>query len=129
MLCYQGKEGVFKMRFKADITLKKWGSEETIANESFRDTCLKILKMDILKQTSWHYHAQKESYFYIFSGEVSIHTSDNNDLNLAHVELLKQGDCFFVGANKRHMITAMKDSVLLESSSFDDPLDKIIVPH
>ena len=124
MLCYQGKEGVFGMKFKADITLKKWGSEETI-----RETCLKILKMNILKQTSWHYHAKKESYFYIFSGEVSIHTSDSDDLNLAYIELLKQGDCIFVAANKRHMITAMKESVLLESSSFDDPLDKIIVPH
>jgi mannose-6-phosphate isomerase-like protein (cupin superfamily) len=124
MLCYQGKEGVFVMKFKADITLKKWGSEETI-----RETFLKILKMNILKQTSWHYHAKKESYFYIFSGEVSIHISDNNDLNLAHIELLKQGDCIFVGANQRHMITAMKESVLLESSSFDDPLDKTIVPH
>lgn len=124
MLCYQGKEGVFGMKFKADITLKKWGSEETI-----RETFLKILKMNILKQTSWHYHAKKESYFYIFSGEVSIHTSDSDDLNLAHIELLKQGDCIFVAANKRHMITAMKESVLLESSSFDDPLDKIIVPH
>ncbi len=112
------------MKFKADITLKKWGSEETI-----RETFLKILKMNILKQTSWHYHAKKESYFYIFSGEVSIHISDNNDLNLAHIELLKQGDCIFVGANQRHMITAMKESVLLESSSFDDPLDKTIVPH
>lgn len=116
------------MKFKADITLKKWGSEEII-NDSIRETCLKILKMDIFKQTSWHYHAQKESYFYIFSGEVSIHISDNNDLNLAHIELLKQGDCIFVAANKRHMITAMKESVLLESSSFDDLLDKIIVPH
>ena len=49
MLCYQGKEGVFKMRFKADINLKKWGSEEIVVNESFRETCFKILKMDILK--------------------------------------------------------------------------------
>ena len=117
------------MKFKADITLKKWGSEETVVNESFRETCLKILKMDIFKQTSWHYHAQKESYFYIFSGEVSIHISDSDDLNLAHVELLKQGDCIFVAANQRHMITAMKESVLLESSSFDDQFDKTIVPH
>ena len=129
MLCYQGKEGVFVMKFKADITLKKWGSEETVVNESFREICLKILKMDILKKTSWHYHAQKESYFYIFSGEVSIHISDNNDLNLAHVELLKQGDCIFVEANKRHMITAMKTSVLLESSNYDDPVDKTIVHY
>lgn len=128
MLCYQGKEGVFTMRFKADITLKKWGSEETI-KDPIREISLKILKMDILKQTSWHYHAQKESYFYILSGEVSIHISDNDDLNLAHIELLKQGDCIFVGANQRHMITAMKESVLLESSSFDDQFDKTIVPH
>ena len=116
------------MRFKADITLKKWGSEE-ILSDPIREICLKILKMDILKQTSWHYHAQKESYFYIMSGEVSIHISDNDDLNLAHIELLKQGDCIFVGANKRHMITAMKESVLLESSNYDDSLDKIIVHH
>ena len=129
MLCYQGKEGVFVMKFKADITLKKWGSEETVVNESFRETCLKILKMDIFKQTSWHYHAEKESYFYILSGEVSMHISDSDDLNLAHIELLKQGDCIFVGANQRHMITSMKQSVLLESSSFDDQFDKTIVPH
>lgn len=128
MLCYQGKEGVFTMRFKADITLKKWGSEETI-KDPIREISLKILKMDILKQTSWHYHAQKESYFYILSGEVSIHISDNDDLNLAHIELLKQGDCIFVGANKRHMITAMKESVLLESSNYDDLVDKTIVHH
>jgi mannose-6-phosphate isomerase-like protein (cupin superfamily) len=128
MLCYQGKEGVFTMRFKADITLKKWGSEETI-KDPIREISLKILKMDILKQTSWHYHAQKESYFYILSGEVSIHISDNDDLNLAHIELLKQGDCIFVGANKRHMITAMKESVLLESSNYDDSVDKTIVHH
>lgn len=116
------------MRFKADITLKKWGSEETI-KDPIREISLKILKMDILKQTSWHYHAQKESYFYILSGEVSIHISDNDDLNLAHIELLKQGDCIFVGANKRHMITAMKESVLLESSNYDDLVDKTIVHH
>ena len=128
MLCYQGKEGVFAMRFKADIDLKKWGSEETI-KDPLREIILKILKMDILKKTSWHYHSQKESYFYIFSGEVSIHISDGDDLNLAHIELLKQGDCFFVGANKRHMITAMKASVLLESSNYDDPVDKTIVRH
>ena len=82
MLCYQGKEGVFAMRFKADIDLKKWGSEETI-KDPLREIILKILKMDILKKTSWHYHSQKESYFYIFSGEVSIHISDGDDLNLA----------------------------------------------
>jgi len=128
MLCYQGKEGVFVMRFKADIDLKKWGSEETI-KDPLREIILKILKMDILKKTSWHYHSQKESYFYIFSGEVSIHISDGDDLNLAHIELLKQGDCFFVGANKRHMITAMKESVLLESSNYDDPVDKTIVHY
>jgi mannose-6-phosphate isomerase-like protein (cupin superfamily) len=128
MLCYQGKEGVFVMRFKADIDLKKWGSEEII-NDSIREIVLKILKMDILKQTSWHYHSQKESYFYILSGEVSIHISDGDNLNLAHIEILKQGDCIFVGSKQRHMITAMKESVLLESSNYDDPLDKIIVPH
>ena len=128
MLCYQGKEGVFAMRFKADIDLKKWGSEETI-KDPLREIILKILKMDILKKTSWHYHSQKESYFYIFSGEVSIHISDGDDLNLAHIELLKQGDCFFVGANKRHMITAMKASVLLESSNYDDPVDKTIIHY
>lgn len=129
MLCYQGKEGVFVMKFKADINLKKWGSEEIVVNESFRETCLKILKIDILKKTSWHYHTQKESYFYIFSGEVSIHISDDDDLNLAHIELLKQGDCIFVGVNQRHMITALKESVLVESSSFDDLLDKITVDY
>ena len=116
------------MRFKADINLKKWGSEETI-KDPIREISLKILKMDILKQTSWHYHAQKESYFYILSGEVSIHISDNDDLNFAHIELLKQGDCIFVEANKRHMITAMKTSVLLESSNYDDPVDKTIVHY
>ena len=116
------------MRFKADIDLKKWGSEETI-KDPLREIILKILKMDILKKTSWHYHSQKESYFYIFSGEVSIHISDGDDLNLAHIELLKQGDCFFVGANKRHMITAMKASVLLESSNYDDPVDKTIIHY
>ncbi|NBQ16740.1 cupin domain-containing protein [bacterium] len=117
------------MKFKADITLKKWGSEEIVANDSLREICLKILKINIFKKTSWHYHTQKESYFYIMSGEVSLHTSNENNLNNAHIELLKQGDCFFVPTNKRHMITAMKDSVLLESSSFDDLLDKIIIPH
>ena len=103
----------------------QWGNNQRpIKRNNFEN-----IKNGYLKKTSWHYHSQKESYFYIFSGEVSIHISDGDDLNLAHIELLKQGDCFFVGANKRHMITAMKASVLLESSNYDDPVDKTIIHY
>lgn len=129
MLCYQGKEGVFKMKFKPNIELKKWGSEETIVNNLLKNKSFKILKINFNKKTSWHYHLEKESYFYLMSGQVSIHMSDENSLNLANVVLLNEGDCLIIPKNKRHMITAIKESVLLECSNFDDCMDKITIHH
>lgn len=115
------------MKFKPSINLKKWGSEEFVVNDLLKDRSFKILKMSFNKKTSWHYHFRKDSYFYLMSGQISVHTSDENSLNSATVNLIKEGDCFYIPKNKRHMITAIKESIILECSNFDDPMDKFIV--
>lgn len=99
---------------------KGWGSEEWIVNND--KYCGKLLKFKTGKCCSWHYHKIKDEVFYLQSGKLLVHYSDQDDLKSAQSVILNPGDSFHIYVGLRHRMTALQDSELFEFSTqhFED---------
>ena len=60
---------------------KGWGWERWIVNKE--EYCGKLLYFNVNKRCSWHYHKIKDEVFYLQSGKILVHYSDQHDLEKA----------------------------------------------
>ena len=95
---------------------KGWGCEVWIVNNE--KYCGKILKFDMDKKCSWHYHKIKEETFYITSGRFFIKYSTRDDIENAEWLVLEAGQKFHVPIGLRHQMIALEpDSHIMEFST------------
>lgn len=113
------------MKYLPEIYLKSWGSEEWVENSLEKNRCLKILKIDCGKKSSFHYHKEKDETFFLLKGQIYLHLSDDDNLDEAKVELIKVGECIHIPRGKRHRINALEESIILETSSFHSDGDTV----
>lgn len=92
---------------------KAWGHEEILANDAF---CFKRLVLRKGWQVSYHHHKIKDELFYLESGKIRL-TMDGR----AHLLMPKQWARVRPGT--WHSFAGLEDSVILESSTHDDPSD------
>jgi len=94
---------------------KGWGFEKWIVNcEKY---CGKLLFFEKGKRCSWHYHKIKDEVFYLQSGKMIIHYSEEDDISKAEQLILNAGDNFHVYTGLRHQMIALTDSELFEFST------------
>ena len=94
---------------------KGWGWERWIVNKE--EYCGKLLYFNVNKRCSWHYHKIKDEVFYLQSGKILVHYSDQDDLEKAEQKILHPGDNFYVYTGLRHQMVALEDSELFEFST------------
>lgn len=102
---------------------KGWGFEKWIVNSD--EYCGKLLYFVKGKRCSWHYHKLKDEVFYIQSGKMMVHFSDEDDINSAHSIILERGDNFHVYRGLRHQMLALEDTELFEFSTTHYDSDSI----
>ncbi len=102
------------------IVPKGWGYEKWIVNKE--EYCGKLLFFLTGRKCSWHYHKLKDEVFYIQSGKIELHYSDDDALENAKVIILNPGDSFHVYRGLRHQMIGLEDTELFEFSTqhFDE---------
>lgn len=105
---------------------KGWGYEKWIVNCD--RYCGKILHIVQGKKCSWHYHQLKDEVFYVQKGAIELSFSWDDNLEIADLRILTEGDKFHVPAGLRHRMQALKDTELFEFSTqhFDEDSYRII---
>lgn len=100
--------------------VKGWGAEYWICNSE--KYCGKLLFFKQGKKCSWHYHKLKDEVFYLHSGKMIVHYSEQDDLSLANYVILNPGESFHVYTGLRHRMEALEQSELFEFSTehFED---------
>jgi quercetin dioxygenase-like cupin family protein len=94
---------------------KGWGYELWIANKP--EYCGKLLFFNQGKKCSWHYHKIKDETFFLQSGELMVHTSDEDDINNADLTVMHPGDSLYIRPGLRHQMYAIQESELFEFST------------
>jgi len=105
---------------------KGWGFEKWIVNNE--EYCGKLLYIAQERKCSWHYHNLKDETFYIQSGCIKLLYSEDDNIELANISLLKKGDKFHVHRGLRHQMIALEDTELFEFSTqhFDSDSIRVI---
>ena len=119
-----------ELKMKTSLPMKHvpkgWGWERWIVNcEKY---CGKLLFFEKGKRCSWHYHKIKDEVFYLQSGKMIIHYSEEDDISKAEQLILNAGDNFHVYTGLRHQMIALTDSELFEFSTehFDSDSYRIL---
>ena len=94
---------------------KGWGYERWIVNKE--EYCGKLLFFSKDKCCSWHYHKLKDETFYIHKGLIELSYGWKDDINLAEIVTLREGDTFHIPPGLRHQMYAWKDTELFEFST------------
>lgn len=105
---------------------KGWGYEKWIVNSE--KYCGKLLFIAKGKQCSWHFHKKKDEVFYVQKGKIKLLYSWEDDIELANVIFLDEGDKFHVPIGLRHRMYALSDTELFEFSTehFDEDSNRVI---
>lgn len=116
---------------------KGWGYELWIQNSELY--CGKLLHFVKGKRCSLHYHKQKDETFYIQSGRVLVHYTDDwkslpesvpgrSWKDFVDTVELKPGDNFYVPPGRVHQIIALETTELFEFSTqhFDEDSYRLI---
>lgn len=93
---------------------KIWGYEQIICNT--KDYCGKLMFLWKDFRCSVHYHKKKDETFYILKGKVKMLYKNERIV-------LNKGDFIRIRPNEIHCFTGLEDSVIIEFSTHDDPLD------
>jgi quercetin dioxygenase-like cupin family protein len=88
----------------APFVAKGWGHELWIVNHDLY--CGKILTVQPGKQSSWHYHKQKDETFFVMEGTLFVRLSDEDDWYEAEEVALNPGDSLYVPPGTRHQFRA-----------------------
>ena len=102
-----------------EMVKKVWGHEEIVVNDGF---CFKRLIVHKGWQVSYHHHKVKDELFYLATGHMTI---ERNGI----IFELKPGQWLRVFPGDWHSFAALKNSVLLEASTHDDPADSYRDPN
>lgn len=103
---------------QAEIHQKKWGWDGAgeiwiVNNDKY---CLKILLFTEGKSFSTHYHMEKMETWYVAEGELLLEYFDlENATPLS--KTLQAGDIIHIPAGNPHKLTAIKNSVIYETST------------
>lgn len=111
---------------KIKLVPKGWGFEKWIVNTE--KYCGKLLYFVKGGKCSWHYHIIKDETFYIQSGKILLHYSENDSIECSNCKILERGDNFYVYPGLRHQMEALEDTELFEFSTqhFDDDSIRIM---
>ena len=114
------------MNFSIKCVPKGWGYEKWIVNK--KEYCGKLLFFEKNKRCSWHYPRIKDETFYLQSGKIMLHYSNNDDFSLSEISILNPGDNFYIYPGLRHQMLALEDSELFEFSTehFDEDSYRVI---
>lgn len=102
------------------IIKKTWGMEIHIVNHE--DYCLKYLVFFEGKQFSYHLHRVKKELWHCLLGKFEMVLEKDNAKTYS---IFKQGDKIEIEPGRIHQLQALKDSILVEVSTTDDPEDSI----
>jgi len=100
---------------QTNIFTKGWGHEEWIINNDLY--CGKILRFQIGKRCSFHFHKLKTETFYLQSGKIKILYSYEDDIDEVDAVVLEPGQSFHVPIGLRHQMIALEESNLFEFST------------
>ena len=105
---------------------KGWGFEKWIVNNE--EYCGKLLYFAQGRKCSWHYHKIKDETFYVQSGMIKVLYSNDDNIELANISILKKGDKFHIYRGLRHQMIALEDTELFEFSTqhFDEDSYRVI---
>jgi len=105
---------------------KGWGFEKWIVNNE--EYCGKLLYIAQGRKCSWHYHKIKDETFYVQSGMIKVLYSNDDNIELANISILKKGDKFHIYRGLRHQMIALEDTELFEFSTqhFDEDSYRVI---
>ena len=105
---------------------KGWGFEKWIVNNE--EYCGKLLYFSQGRKCSWHYHKLKDETFYVQSGMIKVLYSNDDNIELANISILKKGDKFHIYRGLRHQMIALEDTELFEFSTqhFDEDSYRVI---
>jgi len=84
---------------------KPWGYERPIG--MFRGIYLKELFFLKGKVSSFHYHEEKDEYFYLVRGKLKVLLEDKE-------VLLNPGDSLHIPQKQRHRLIPLEDTIILE---------------
>jgi len=84
---------------------KPWGYERPLAE--FRGVFLKELFLRKGQKSSLHFHKEKDEFFYIVNGKVSVYLPEET-INL------KAGDTLHIPPGQTHRIEPIEDTLILE---------------
>lgn len=98
-----------------DMIPKKWGSETIFADTE--RYCGKILTYKPLRQSSLHYHNEKDETFYCHKGELSLEIGPDAKSLTTH--RFVPGDCVRIPPKTLHRLSNVysKEAVVIEAST------------
>lgn len=92
---------------------KAWGKEDTQFNGPL---CFKILYLDQGYRCSMHHHKVKDEVFLVWSGVARIEANGKS-------ELYGAGDWVHIKPGTWHRFTGLRNTIIYEFSTHDDPAD------
>lgn len=105
------------------LVKKRWGGELIYKNDQY---CMKMLFINPGKQTSMHFHVQKEETLLVVSGVLTVQfiTRDGTPGKA----VLQPGEALTVAPGFPHQLIALNSQVILvEASTFDHATDSVRV--
>ena len=100
------------------VIQKVWGREEIVVNTDLY--CSKFLILEEGFQCSLHHHKDKDETFYLMSGKVELEIDNGNGLE---IKIMEPGMSVRVVPGTYHRFKGLENSVILETSTHDDPKD------
>lgn len=105
------------------IIEKRWGREYIYWN---REYCMKRLEINPFCRGSLHFHVKKHETLHVVQGELVLEYNDGKGESSG--KLLYPGESYVVPPGFQHRLCAGKEKlIIIEASTFDDPLDSIRV--
>lgn len=102
---------------KPEVHKKAWGQEVWIINDQVNNYCLKLLQFNKGANFSMHFHDIKVETWFVNKGELVLRWINTEDSTIKE-SLLCKGDTVHIQRLLPHQLFAIKDSEILEVSTF-----------
>jgi mannose-6-phosphate isomerase-like protein (cupin superfamily) len=112
--------GISKVTSVQEIVPKSWGRELVIVNNEHY--CSKILFFNKSYSGSLHFHLNKIETWYILSGLILL-TWIQTDTGTTYSEYMKPGDVCTHYRGEPHLVEALEDTQIMETSTFHEDSD------
>ena len=104
------------------VVKKDWGEEIWTLNDKEFNLCSKLLNVNADRGFHFHSHLNKKEQFFVFRGAVKYFEIDPETREVCSI-ILNVGDSIFINPATSHSILALKDSVIIETSTFHEDSD------